>query len=83
MTKSEQSKLVRALKDYTNRMNQDDRRDFEMIAKRDHDDEDLDSIAVRRLEELHEKYVPRKSKADIETLFKKHFPEPPDHSTNG
>jgi hypothetical protein len=63
-------------------MNQDDRREFEMFAKRDRDDEDLDSIAVRRLEELHEKYVPRKSKADIEALLKKHFPKSPDPSTN-
>lgn len=53
-------------------MNKKDLSDLEMMAKRDRDDEDLDVLSVRRLEELHDRYVPKRTKADIDALFKKY-----------
>ena len=37
-----------------------DKYDYEMFVKRDKDDEDLDSLSMRRLKELFEKYAGKK-----------------------
>ena len=58
MTKIEQHKIVEMLKDYVHKMRGRDLDDFEMMRKRDRDDEDIDEIARRRLAELYVKYVP-------------------------
>lgn len=49
--------------------------DFEMFLKRDRDDEDLDALSIRRLEELHDKYVPKRTKQDLDVLLKKYAAE--------
>ena len=48
-----------------------ERYDFEMFAKRDKDDEELDAMSTLKLEAMQRKYVVKKSKKDIEELFKK------------
>jgi hypothetical protein len=48
-----------------------DRYDFEMFAKRDKDDEELDVLSSMKLESMQKKYVLRKTKKDIEKLFRK------------
>lgn len=58
MTKTEQHKIIKMLEDYTHKMNRYELEDFEMFRKRDKDDEDLDSISLKKLLELYEKYVP-------------------------
>lgn len=60
MTRIEQHKMIELLKDYAHKMRGKDSDDFEMLRKRDHDDEDLDAISRRRLNELYEKYVPER-----------------------
>jgi hypothetical protein len=71
MTKTEQRNMIRAVRDYLSNMTPDDARAFEMLAKRDRDDEDLDGLSIRRLEELRAKYVRTKSKEEVEALFRK------------
>ncbi|MGC8594547.1 MAG: hypothetical protein ACP5US_00585 [Candidatus Kryptoniota bacterium] len=57
MTSStEQKKLIESLKYRTFKMTPRDRYDYEMFVKRDKDDEDLDSLSMKRLRELFEKY---------------------------
>ncbi|RCK72448.1 MAG: hypothetical protein IGBAC_0522 [Ignavibacteriae bacterium] len=58
MTKSEQHKIIETLRDYIHKMNRYELEDYEMFRKRDRDDEDLDSISLKKLIELYEKYVP-------------------------
>ena len=58
MTKVEQHKIVDTLKDYIHKMQGRDLDDFEVMRKRDRDDEDLDDFARGRLSELYVKYVP-------------------------
>ena len=58
MTKIDQHKIVETLKDYVHKMRGRDLDDFEMVRKRDRDDEDLDDLSRRRLTELFVKYVP-------------------------
>ena len=71
MKRDEQHRLVQSLRDFADRMGRDERSNFEMMLKRDRDDEDLDSLSLRRLHQLHEKYVGKKSKRDLEELWKK------------
>jgi len=71
MTHPEQHKLVQELKYHIGTMSGTDRYDFEMILKRDKDDEDLDTIAQRTLERLAALYLPKKTKKDVEELWKK------------
>ena len=67
----EQHKLINGLRDYVGKMSSSERYDFEMMQKRDKDDEELDQLAYAKLETLHRKYVVKKTKKDIEELFKK------------
>lgn len=60
MTRTEQHKIIDALRDYVHKMNGRDLDDFEMLRKRDRDDEDLDAISLRQLTELYVKYVPER-----------------------
>lgn len=53
----EQHKMVEALKDHAHRMKGRDAYDFEMLRKRDKDDEMLDSLSLKRLQDLYETYV--------------------------
>ena len=42
-----------------------------MIAKRDKDDEDLDSFTLTKLKQLHEKYFPKQSKKKLDDAWGK------------
>jgi hypothetical protein len=67
----EQHKIISELKDYIPKMSRDDRYDFEMFQKRDKDDEELDVISTARLEAMQKRYIIRKSKQDVDALFRK------------
>ena len=54
----EQRQLVFELRDYHHKMKGKDYDEFEMMVKRIRDDEELDQLALRRLEELREMYLP-------------------------
>lgn len=71
MTSVEQQKMIQQLKLMKTKMNSDERQMFEMMAKRDHDDEDLDSLTMGKLRQLHAKFYPKHSKQDIEDKWKK------------
>jgi len=60
MTKVEQHEIIEVLRDYLHNMHGSDLDDFEMMRKRDRDDEDLDVISRRRLSELYVKFVPER-----------------------
>ncbi len=71
MTRSEQRKLVERLQACACKMTPQDQKEFAMLAARDKDDEDLDSIARAKLERIHTKYIKPRSKEEIEELWKK------------
>jgi hypothetical protein len=60
MTKTEQHEIIELLRDYMNKMKGRDLDDYEMMRKRDRDDEDLDSITRHNLTALYVKYVPER-----------------------
>ena len=67
----EQHKIIQELKDYVARMSKEDRYDFEMYQKRDKDDEELDVVSTEKLEAMQKRYIVRKTRQDIEALFRK------------
>jgi len=71
MTSVEQSKMVQKLKSVVMKMSADERRSFEMMAKRDRDDEELDSLTMTKLKHLHGKFFPKHSKQDLEDAWNK------------
>ena len=78
----DQHKLVRELKDHVGKMSSAERYDFEMMQKRDKDEEELDQIAWAKLEALHKRLVVKKSKKDIEELFRKMTSHPNQEKEN-
>ena len=60
MTRVEQHKIIETLQDYLHKMRPRDLDEFEMMRKRDRDDEDLDEFSRHRLTELYRKYVPER-----------------------
>jgi hypothetical protein len=71
MTSVEQRKMVQRLKQVMTKMNSDERQSFEMMLKRDHDDEELDSLTMTKLKQLHTNYFPKNSKQALEDKWKK------------
>lgn len=60
MTKTEQHEIIELLRDYAHKLRGRELEDFEMMRKRDTDDEDLDEMTRRRLSDLYVKYVPER-----------------------
>ena len=60
MTHAEQHKMIVELMDYARKMKRYDLEEFEMFVKRDKDDEDLDTIAQKKLMQLYDLFVVRK-----------------------
>jgi len=52
--------MIETLNEYAHKMRGRDLDEFEMMRKRDRDDEDLDTLARRRLNDLFMKYVPER-----------------------
>jgi hypothetical protein len=60
MTSIEQHKIIQALSEYAHKLRGRERDEFDMMVKRDRDDEELDEITRRKLLELYRTYVPER-----------------------
>jgi hypothetical protein len=60
MTHAEQHRMINELRDAMRKMTRDDEEAFDMYVKRDKDDEFLDTLSQRRLEQMYERYIVRK-----------------------
>jgi hypothetical protein len=69
MTYTEQRERISELKYLTRLMSRDDLSLFEMYEKRNTDDEDLDTLSQKRLEEMFVKYSAMKSKPKVKNPF--------------
>jgi len=63
MTHAEQHRMINELRDAMRKMTRDDEESFDMFVKRDKDDEFLDTLSQRRLEQMYERYIIRKGAA--------------------
>ena len=60
MTSTEQHNIIKTLADYAHKLRGKEADEFEMMQKRDRDDEELDELSRRRLLEFYVKYVPER-----------------------
>ncbi len=60
MTKNEQRRMIETLGEYAHKLRGREADEFEMMRKRDRDDEDLDRLSAQKLLGLFEKYVPER-----------------------
>jgi hypothetical protein len=71
MNYRDQKKYIDALKRYENKMNSREREDFKMFVKRQKDDEEFDTISLKRLSDLYQKYYVNRPKKSWDDLSKK------------
>ncbi|MBE2279020.1 MAG: hypothetical protein IAE91_01395 [Ignavibacteriaceae bacterium] len=68
----EQKQFIDELKRFEYKMIPKDRDSFKMLLKRHIDEEEFDTISMKILRELHEKYCSKKpDRSKLENLFKK------------
>lgn len=71
MNYRDQKKYIAALKRYENKMDSRERADLKIFVKREKDEEEFDTISLKRLLDLYNKYHVNRSKPDLNSLFKK------------
>ena len=71
MNYRDQKKYIDALKRYENKMDSREREDFKMLVKRQKDEEEFDTISLKKLSNLYEKYYVNRPKKNLNSLFKK------------
>ncbi len=71
MSYREQQKLLETLKRFERNFDPKESEDYKMFVKRQKDDEDFDSVSMKRLKELHDKYVKPVDKSKYDSFFKK------------
>lgn len=67
----EQQKYLDLLKKYERKFDRKETEDYKMFLKMQKDDEDFDSISLRRLKELYDKYNVPIDKSKYDSFFKK------------
>lgn len=71
MSYRDQQKLLDELKKHVVKLDQKELADYKMFIKRQKDDEDFDSVSLRRLKELYNKYHQSIDKSKYDHFFKK------------
>ncbi len=71
MSFREQQKYLDVLKKYERNFDKKETEEFKMFLKRYKDDEDFDTLSMKRLKELHDKYNKPVDKSKYDSFFKK------------
>jgi hypothetical protein len=67
----EQQKLLDVLKKYEREMSKEDLDAFKMFLKRQLDEEDFDSVSMKKLKTMHDKYYKPVDRSKFDSFFKK------------
>lgn len=70
-----QQKLLDTLKKYERSFTRQELDDYKMFLKRQKDDEDFDSVSLKRLKELHDKYHKPVDRSKYDAFFKSNADE--------
>lgn len=76
MSFRDQQKLLDGLKKNLSKLNPKELDEYKMFVKRQKDDEDFDSVSMKRLKELHDKYYESIDKSKYDHFFKKNSDSP-------
>jgi len=71
MSRRDQEKYLEYLKRHEKKFTPKELDEYKMFVKRHKDDEDFDSVSMRRLKELYDKYYTVPDKSKLEDLFRK------------
>jgi hypothetical protein len=71
----EQKKLLDTLLKYERNFTRQESDEYKMFLKRQKDDEDFDSVSMKRLKELHDKYHKPIDRSKYDAFFKKNTDE--------
>ena len=71
MSYRDQKKLLDELKKHERKFTQQENYEYKMFVKRQKDDEDFDSVSMRRLKELYDKYFKPADFSKYDKYFKK------------
>jgi hypothetical protein len=66
----EQQKLLDSLKKSARNFTREENEEYKMFLKRQKDDEDFDSVSMKRLKELHDKYHNPIDRSKYDEFFK-------------
>ena len=71
MSYRDQKKYLDALKKYERKFDRREEEDYKKFLKMQKDDEDFDSLSLRRLKEIYDKYYEPVDKSRYDAFFKK------------
>jgi hypothetical protein len=71
MSFRDQQKLLDVLKKYERNLNPEDKNVYDIFVKRQKDDEDFDTVSMKKLKDLHDKYYVPADKSKLDSLFRK------------
>jgi hypothetical protein len=71
MSYRDQRKYLETLKKYERNFTREEMEEYKMFSKRQKDDEDFDSVSMKRLKELHDKYYKPADLLKYDNFFKK------------
>ena len=72
----EQKKYLEALKKYERNLTRLEYDEYKMFIKRDKDDDEFDTVSLKRLKELHDKYHKPVNSSKYDKYFKKKDDKP-------
>ena len=67
----DQKKFLEALKKYERKFNRKEYDEYQIFIKRDKDEEEFDSISMKRLKEIYDKYFEKPDTSKYDKFFKK------------
>lgn len=71
MSYRDQQKYIEILKKYERKFDRKESEDFKMFLKRQKDEEDFDTVSMKRLKEFYDKYNVPVDKSKYDSFFKK------------
>ena len=71
MSFRDQQKYLDLLKKYERNFSPEDKYVYDIFVKRNKDDEDFDTLSMKKLKDLHDKYYVPVDKSKFDALFKK------------
>jgi hypothetical protein len=71
MSFRDQKKYLEALKKYENRLDWKEIEEYKIFLKRDKDEEEFDTVSMKRLKDIHDKYFVAPDRSKLEALFRK------------
>lgn len=71
MSYRDQQKYIETLKKYERKFDRKESENFKMFLKRQKDEEDFDTVSMKKLKELYDKYNVPVDKSKYDSFFKK------------